>query len=232
MNNNEIISKRFKNLRMNKKDTHGKELPMSQLAKILCDKGFIKNYSDESVRQEIRKVEQENKFPQQYLIKAYSNYFNVTADYLLGIRNNAVVDENIAMIGRVTGLSDDAIKIFKQMPETERDTFNKLAAEDGLLHLLLLELWNYANNSTFVDIKISDHITGKTKQIVDKKEIDNIMRFQVMDTFNIVLYFIKKAFSDSVSQAADNKLNLLQTKKELYELKEQLSKKHLPVERK
>lgn len=156
---------------------------------------------------------------------AYAEFFNVTADYLLGIRNNAVVDEDMAMIGRVTGLSDDAIQAFKKMSEVERDTFNKLASEDGLLNLLLLELWKYANNSTFVDIEISDHITGNTKKITDKKEIDNIMRFQAIDAFNIVLFFIKKAFSDSVSQAADAKLNIMKLEKEIYELKEKEAKK-------
>lgn len=156
---------------------------------------------------------------------AYAEFFNVTADYLLGIRNNAVVDEDIAMIGRVTGLSDDAIQVFKKMSEVERDTFNKLASEDGLLNLLLLELWKYANNSTFVDIEISDHITGSTEKITDKKEIDNIMRFQAIDAFNIVLYFIKKAYSASVSQAADSKLNIMKTEKKICELEKKLDKK-------
>ena len=38
-----------------------------------------------------------------------------TADYLLGIRNNAIVNEDIAMIGRITGLSDNAISTLKKV---------------------------------------------------------------------------------------------------------------------
>lgn len=48
-------------------------------------------------------------------ITAYAKFFNVTADYLLGIRKNAVVDEDIAMIGKTTGLNDKSIKTLKYM---------------------------------------------------------------------------------------------------------------------
>lgn len=222
MDNHSIISRRFKNLRESKKDSHGKELPMSQLAEILCNEKFIENYTSEAIRQEIRKVEQKNKFPQLFLIKAYSNYFNVTADYLLGIRDNAVVDEDFAMIGRVTGLSDDAIRVFKEMSKEELTTFNNLAAVDNLLHLLLTSLWSYANNSTFVDIEITNNITESKNKITDKNEIESIMKFQAIDTFNIVLHFIKESFRNSVSQAADNKLNLLKANLKTHELEEQL----------
>lgn len=49
------------------------------------------------------------------VLKAYSEHFNVTTDYLLGFRNTKIVDENIAMISRVTGLSNDAIEMLKKM---------------------------------------------------------------------------------------------------------------------
>lgn len=207
-----MTENRFKKLREDFEfKENGYRITMKELSDIFQKRGYsslthIAIRKLETGKRDLKNIDE---------VIAYADFFNVTADYLLGIRNNAIVDENIAMIGKTTGLSDDAIQIFKQMSETERNTFNKLATEDGLLRLLLLELWNYANNSTYVDIKIYNHITENTKQITDKKEVDNIMKYQAIDVFNMVLYFIKKAFSDSVSQAADDKLNLLKLKIEL-----------------
>lgn len=68
----------------------------------------------------------------------------LSIDYLLGNANSAD-DYTERYIHDFTGLSNYAIRVFKEMSETEHDVFNKLADEDGLLRLLLLELWNYAN---------------------------------------------------------------------------------------
>lgn len=153
MDNHSIISRRFKNLRESKKDSHGKELPMSQLAEILCNEKFIENYTSEAIRQEIRKVEQKNKFPQLFLIKAYSNYFNVTADYLLGIRDNAVVDENIAMIGKTTGLSDNSISTLKRV------NTNWNPREIKMLNYIMTDTYSFLEFLKWLSIYIDNQYT-------------------------------------------------------------------------
>lgn len=65
-------------------------------------------------RNRIQQLETSPKvIPKEEELRAYCNYFNTTSDYLLGIRNTKPVDENIAMIAKVTGLSNDAIEMLK-----------------------------------------------------------------------------------------------------------------------
>ena len=65
-------------------------------------------------RNRIQQLETSPKvIPKEEELRAYCNYFNTTSDYLLGIRNTKPVDENIAMIAKVTGLSNDAIEMIK-----------------------------------------------------------------------------------------------------------------------
>lgn len=104
------ISERFANLRKSKKDIHGKDMPIKKLAEELTNEKYVEDYTADIIRQEIGKVENKGKFPQLFLIKGYCKYFNVTSDYLLGIRDTKPVDENIAMISQKTGLNDTAIE--------------------------------------------------------------------------------------------------------------------------
>lgn len=121
MFDNKTISERFKDLRTSKKDTHGKDMPIQQLAKELANEKYIKDYSIDVIRQEIGKVESKGKFPQLFLIDGYSKYFHVTSDYLLGLRDTKPVDENIAMISKKTGLSDTAIETLSSWYEYQKN---------------------------------------------------------------------------------------------------------------
>lgn len=114
MFDNKTIGKRFADLRKSKKDKNGKDMPIRQLANELSNE-YIKEYKADIIRQEIGKVENKDKFPQLFLIDGYSKYFHVTSDYLLGLRDTKPVDENIAMISKVTGLSNDAIETLKSL---------------------------------------------------------------------------------------------------------------------
>ncbi len=76
-------------------------------------------------------------------IKAYSMYFNVTADYLLGLRDTKQVDENISMINKVTGLSEKSINALKQMRNGNEiddffETLNYLISKDFNLFVQLV----------------------------------------------------------------------------------------------
>lgn len=91
---------------------------------------------------------------------AYADFFNVTADYLLGIRNNAIVDENIAMIGRVTGLSDNAISTLKKVNgnwnSRESKTLNYIMKNSVLFLDFLKWLSVYIDNQYTIPVMHTD----------------------------------------------------------------------------
>lgn len=159
-------------------------------------------------------------------IHSYRTFFKekynltVSIDYLLGYTD--VIINQIADIASDFGLSNDSIEVLRNMPDTEIDMFNKLAAENGMLNLLLSELWIYAHNSSFVNIKITNHITDSVENITDLEEIDSIMKARVIDTFSsIIIPYVKRVYRESVSNAANNKIDLLKAKNELLCLEKQ-----------
>lgn len=121
MFDNKTIGERFAALRKTKKDIHGKDMPIQQLAKELANEDYIRDYKSDVIRQEIGKVESKGKFPQLFLIEGYSKYFHVTSDYLLGLRNTKPIDENIAMISKKTGLTDTAIETLSSWYEYQKN---------------------------------------------------------------------------------------------------------------
>ncbi len=156
MLDSETIGERFAILRKTKKDTHGKDMPIQQLAKELANEGYIKDYDFDVIRQEIGKVESKGKFPQLFLIEGYSKYFNVTADYLLGLRDTKLIDENIAMINRITGLSDDSINTLKKVKglwnKKEKNTLNYIMKNTDLFLDFLKWLSIYIDNEYIIPL--------------------------------------------------------------------------------
>lgn len=160
-------------------------------------------------------------------IQSYKTYFKdnhnlvVSADYLLGYTD--VIENQKMNIALDFGLTNNSIEVLRNMSDTEIDMFNKLAAETGMINLLLSELWVYAHNSSFVDIKITNHITDSVENVTDLKEIDGIMKARVIDIFSsIIIPYSKRVYSDSVSNAAHNKIELLKSENELLALKLQI----------
>ena len=163
-------------------------------------------------------------------IHSYRTFFKgkynltVSVDYLLGYTD--VIINQIADIASDFGLSSDSIEVLRNMSDTDLDMFNKLASETGMINLLLSELWIYAHNSSFVNIKITNHITDSVENITDLEEIDSIMKARVIDTFSsIIIPYAKRVYRDSVSDAANNKIELLKAKNELLSLEKQRRKK-------
>lgn len=109
-------------------------------------------------------------------VTAYAKFFNVTADYLLGIRENAVVDENIAMIGRVTGLSDNAINTLKKVNENKEeyrkyevlhliDTLNLIMDEPISFMLFLDHIGDYIDNKYTIPLHYDNKLNDYTESI-------------------------------------------------------------------
>ena len=87
-------------------------LTQIELAKAFADDG---NPLAQSI---ISKIETSKENPPSVsynVLRAYSQHFNVTTDYLLGLRETSLVDENIAMINKVTGLSEKSIDTLKSL---------------------------------------------------------------------------------------------------------------------
>lgn len=87
-------------------------------------------------RNKINRIENGTQKPDVDLLIAYSTVFNVSIDYLLGVSNVASIDENLQMIGKVTGLTDTSIKMLKQYKDLYLDTLNYLI-ESNALHKLI-----------------------------------------------------------------------------------------------
>lgn len=201
---NNIISRRFKELRIKIKDEHGKEIPITSFALKLITTNCIKDYDVEPIRQEISKVEKNGKFPQSYLIEGYCKYFNVTSDYLLGIRNNAVVDENIAMIGKTTGLNDEAILKLKSASQNEKLILNALINTDSL-HLLELAASNYYR-SNFYTMRLCG--MGETIELDNEESEKFFQMFSkecLQDMFNRIIH--DKAITNTFMKGAVNDLH-------------------------
>lgn len=97
----------------------------------------------------ISKIENSKKNPptkSPTILKAYADYFNVTTDYLLGIRDTKQADENIAMISKVTGLNEDAINTLIKLKSGKYYNQYKF---DYALHTLNLILSTYENSNLF-----------------------------------------------------------------------------------
>lgn len=163
-------------------------------------------------------------------IHSYRTYFKdnhnfiVSTDYLLGYTD--IIENQSLNVAKDLGLSNDAITVFRNMSDEGHDVLNKLTTEKGMLEFLLGEMWIYANNSSFTDIKITNHITDSTEIITNITEIDQIMKARTIDSFSgIILRFIKKAYEDSITAAAENKIKMLELENKILSLKNSLKKK-------
>ncbi len=76
-------------------------------------------------------------------VAAYAKYFNVTADYLLGIRKTSIVNEDVAMIEKSTGLSESAINVLR----TEMNIGHKRLIE--ALNLLICDMYYLAEGRRY-----------------------------------------------------------------------------------
>jgi transcriptional regulator with XRE-family HTH domain len=125
------IAKAFKGLRI-ELDTWGKECTQGELAKKI-----------DIMKPQISELENGKREPSIRELKAYSSYFNVPMEYLLGLKPNRHY-ENVD-IGDKLGLSDDAIDILKAWHKTETGfnfvvdiilTYQRVCGGYGILYLL------------------------------------------------------------------------------------------------
>lgn len=120
----------YKQLRENTETIRTPALTQAQLSNVFKREG---NPVAQSV---ISKLETSKKIPPTTsfeVVKAYSTHFKVTSDYLLGLREVKQTDENIAMINKATGLSEQAIETLKMLKENN-DITNALSTLNLLMN--------------------------------------------------------------------------------------------------
>lgn len=158
----------YKQLRESTETNDKPALTQGELAAIFESEG---NPLSQSV---ISKLENQKKEPPTTsldVLKAYAVHFNVTTDYLLGLRNTSSLDENIVMINKVTGLSESAISTLKKLNANGGCTFvghNEINTLNFLLsnHLDAAELLTHIQDYLFASHKIPVFHTGK-QEVID-----------------------------------------------------------------
>lgn len=149
------MENRYKKIREDYEFTkHGHRMTMEELADIFKTKGYSSlTYSA------IRKIETNNRNVSEYELKGYCEVFNTTSDYLLGIRDTKPVDENIAMISKTTGLSENAIEALKIIRHSDYiNTLNFIMRDYALLGAFLSNIELYLNNKFDTPVHFDDRL--------------------------------------------------------------------------
>ena len=178
----EKISERFIECR------NRENISARKLARILVSEETLKGYTDDSIRQIIGKIERGTTDPNPIIIKAYCKHFNTTSDYLLGIRNVKTTNEDIAMICKYTGLSDEAIFNIESLSEMEKTIFDKMICGYGMTKLISdikrLLAFRYYRDSIHieVDASIKNFDTGTAVLVDNLNKMDiTQMLFSIID---------------------------------------------------
>jgi len=172
-------------------------------------------------RQTVAQWENEERDLKTGAIIALSKYFNVTADYLLGLSDVATVETDLAAVCEYTNFSEKSIKTLHIWAKNDLDIFDYEAYTDFIDTLIsneiiytklvdefskymlsvetcrLLELEN--SNIDFAErnkltIKISsDGVRAEINEIKDEynKEVDDVQALQLYKMQNIFTDFIK-----------------------------------------
>lgn len=131
----------YKQLRESTETDQSSSITQSELASIFSKEG---NPLSQSV---ISKLESNTKKPPSTsidVLKAYTQHFHVTSDYLLGLSENKYADENYQMITRTIGLSDESINTLKKIHSGNAtddffDTLNFLISKDFGLFIRFID---------------------------------------------------------------------------------------------
>lgn len=140
------MENRYKKIREDFEFTEGgHRMTTEELADIFKARGY-----SSLTHTAIRKIETNSRNVYEHELRGYIEVFNTTSDYLLGFRDTKLVDENIAMICRVTGLSDDSINTLKTVKkhwnERENNTLNYMMKDSDLFLDFLRWLSIYIDN--------------------------------------------------------------------------------------
>lgn len=169
----------YKQLRENTETIRTPALTQAQLSNVFKREG---NPVAQSV---ISKLETSKKIPPTTsfeVVKAYSTHFKVTSDYLLGLREVKQTDENIAMINKATGLSEQAIETLKMLKENNDitnalSTLNLLMSDSDHFTALLCNIDAMLNSEAYQTCGIAQLSNGDKTEIKDVLKSDECFAF-------------------------------------------------------
>lgn len=128
--------------------------------------------------------------PKETELRAYCQFFNTTADYLLGISNAKPKDEDIAMISKTTGLSDTSIDRLRNYTHLQRDIVDKLLSTKAMDKVI--NAYIYRNSQFFQKIEIVDSICGRTT--LSDEENSNYHFFQSVEMLKDAINILSNDF--------------------------------------
>lgn len=128
--------------------------------------------------------------PKDYELKAYCEYFNTTSDYLLDLRSTKPVDENIAMINKITGLDENAINTLKNCTPFYHSIINKLLSSNAIDKLVCAYI--YSKSYLFQDIQVADKVIGLTT--LSEQENINYHKYQSVEFLKELLEILNNDY--------------------------------------
>lgn len=189
------ISERFKKCRKEEK------ISARKLAHVLVSEETLKDYTDDSIRQKIGKIERGTTDPEPIILKAYCKHFGVTSDFLLGIRDVKTTNEDIAMICEYTELSDESIEEIKNMSDFEKLIFDKMISHYGLINTLIRNIKRFLSISLYknhIRLEIDDKVKKYDKGIailtntLNNSDINKMIYSVIDDNLNDIYYSLEK----------------------------------------
>lgn len=124
-------------------------------------------------------------------IVMYARYFNVSSDYLLGLSEVRTVSPDTAMICRVTGLDDNAVRTLSEI--NEPTSFESPKEIIKTLNYLIGEL-NYREqengfscNGQSVLLRLSEYLTNRGEEAQVVHVLSNGMIFNDLETAEKVI---------------------------------------------
>ena len=153
--------------------TEQKVIFATRIGKLRNDKGMSQEELAAALnidRGTIAKYETQKRIPSYEHLTAFSEYFNVSTDYLLGIAKNKTPDPDITMICDYTGLSDDAIQTLNIIKGLNvSDTVSALIAELG----------QYINECINLGSSNKSSVLQKISSFLEMNTADNTQRFYI-----------------------------------------------------
>ncbi len=170
MQEKETLAKRLNKLAEDQKDKDYKmTLPVQAQQMQIPYPTFIKYYNGKAM------------CPIDNLVKI-SQYYGVSADYLLGLSDEPTTDTNMSAVCKFTGLTEKSVSVLTQVSEENRcswwmDILNTFIGSDNFLKLLL-HIAQYATLPE-QDIRASEYVLVKLHDI-EKLNAQTTLQ-QIMD---------------------------------------------------
>lgn len=153
--------------------------------------------------------------PDRKWIERYCDFFNCSADYLLGYIDRPT--HQLQSVGDVTGLSDEVITALSRYNDETKDLLHNMITADGgdLLSGLLSSMFLYCAGHVH-DLKAYD-LYGDVIPL-EREEMDAMTKFQATDFFSHVLRQLYNDYYDYREEILQNQIDLLKAQIKLQEL--------------